>query len=334
MHKPQPLYPLLTSTTAVSSITGTTVTSGGYLSNDGGDPVTERGVCWGTSDNPTVALSTKTIDGTGTGVFTSSITGLTSGTTYYVRAYATNSLGTTYGNQLSFTTTGSSIDKMRYLRFESYFSADNGQVNVYEIKAFKQGNNVALNKPGFSNSYESGDYASNGSHAVDDQGFSRWSSNRNDPGPDFANPHFIVIDLQNLFTIDSIQLDIKGFDSWLQTFDFSVSGDSITWLSIGKGDNITGVFTYFLNGETISLPSLVTESATSIGTSTATSGGIITGDGGATITSRGVCWSTGTNPTIASPTKTIDGTGTGSFTSSINGLTPRHYILYQSLCNQ
>ena len=76
--------------------------SSGTVGADGGASVTARGVCWSTTTNPTIANS-KTTDGTGTGTFTSAITGLTSGTTYYVRSYATNSVGATYGPQVSFT---------------------------------------------------------------------------------------------------------------------------------------------------------------------------------------------------------------------------------------
>jgi uncharacterized protein (TIGR02145 family) len=95
--------PTLT-TTAASAITATTATSGGNITNDNGATITARGICWSTTANPTTALTTKTIDGTGTGVFTSSITSLTPNTLYYVRAYATNSAGTAYGTQVSFTT--------------------------------------------------------------------------------------------------------------------------------------------------------------------------------------------------------------------------------------
>ena len=95
--------PLLSATAAVTSITATTATSGGTIGADGGASVTARGVCWSTTTNPTTADS-KTTDGTGTGTFTSAITGLASGTTYYVRSYATNSVGTTYGPEVSFTT--------------------------------------------------------------------------------------------------------------------------------------------------------------------------------------------------------------------------------------
>jgi plastocyanin len=91
------------STTGITAITQTTATGGGTVTSAGGGTVTVRGVAWSTSHNPTTADS-KTSDGTGTGAFVSSITGLTAGTTYFVRAYATNSAGTAYGSEMSFTT--------------------------------------------------------------------------------------------------------------------------------------------------------------------------------------------------------------------------------------
>jgi len=85
-------------TTAASAIHATYATSGGYIANAGGADVTARGVCWGTASNPT---TNPTSNGTGTGSFASSLTSLTVGTTYYVRAYATNSAGTAYAAQVS-----------------------------------------------------------------------------------------------------------------------------------------------------------------------------------------------------------------------------------------
>ena len=89
-------------TAAISSITFTSANSGGIITHDGGSPITSRGVCWSTSPNPTIEDS-RTTNGIGLGSFGSSITGLNSGNTYYVRAYATNKLGVSYGNQLNFT---------------------------------------------------------------------------------------------------------------------------------------------------------------------------------------------------------------------------------------
>ena len=96
------VIPTLT-TTAISAIATTTATSGGTVTSNGGAAITTQGVCWGTTTAPTIALTTKTTDGTSS-PFTSSITGLYGNTTYYVRAYATNSVGTSYGNEVSFLT--------------------------------------------------------------------------------------------------------------------------------------------------------------------------------------------------------------------------------------
>jgi len=91
-------------TTAITAITTTTASSGGNVAVGGNASITARGVCWSTTTGPTIALTTKTNNGTGTGAFTSSITGLAQGTLYYVRAYATNAGGTAYGSELTFTT--------------------------------------------------------------------------------------------------------------------------------------------------------------------------------------------------------------------------------------
>jgi gliding motility-associated-like protein len=91
------------STASASSVTTGSASSGGTITSDGNQPVTSRGVCWNTSANPTTSNSFTT-DGTGTGSFTSSLTSLAPGTLYYVRAYAINSIGTGYGNQINFAT--------------------------------------------------------------------------------------------------------------------------------------------------------------------------------------------------------------------------------------
>jgi hypothetical protein len=90
-------------TAKVSDITGTSANSGGKVVFCGGASVSVRGVCWSTDENPTVAGS-KTKDGKNIGTFKSAMTGLLPGTVYYVRAYATNSVGTGYGIQERFRT--------------------------------------------------------------------------------------------------------------------------------------------------------------------------------------------------------------------------------------
>lgn len=101
-NDPVAVLPQLT-TTEVTSITQVAATSGGNITSDGSSSVTARGVCWSTNANPTIA-DNKTNDGGGIGQFKSLITGLYDGTTYFVRAYATNSAGTGYGSAYQITT--------------------------------------------------------------------------------------------------------------------------------------------------------------------------------------------------------------------------------------
>ncbi len=91
------------STDSVINVTAYTALCGGNVTTDNGNPVTERGVCWSTNQNPTIADS-KIVVGTGMGTFKITLSGLTSNTVYFVRAYATNSVGTAYGNSRTFTT--------------------------------------------------------------------------------------------------------------------------------------------------------------------------------------------------------------------------------------
>ena len=99
-----PILPTV-STAVISNISDTSATSGGIISDIGSSPITARGVCWSTVPNPTIA-DNKTADGVGIGNFISHINGVNWHTTFYVRAYATNAVGTAYGNELQFTTTG------------------------------------------------------------------------------------------------------------------------------------------------------------------------------------------------------------------------------------
>ena len=99
---PSTTAPVLTTTT-VTSVTETTAASGGSITSNGGAAVIVSGICWGLYANPTIADSI-TIDGAVTGSYSGAITGLKGNTLYYVRSYATNSAGTGYGDQKSFTT--------------------------------------------------------------------------------------------------------------------------------------------------------------------------------------------------------------------------------------
>jgi hypothetical protein len=126
-----PLIPTL-ATLSITAITSSSASSGGAITADGGASVTSRGVCWNTSTGPTIANS-HTTDGTGIGAFSSALSGLTANTTYFVRSYATNSAGTAYGNELSFTTSAATPANV-YAAGSERVSA-----NVFLAKTWKNG---------------------------------------------------------------------------------------------------------------------------------------------------------------------------------------------------
>lgn len=156
-----PIAPVLT-TNAVTNVTIFTATSGGNISDDGGRPITARGVCWSTIANPTTANST-TSDGTGAGSFTSNLTGLLPSTTYFVRAYATNSVNTSYGNQQTFTTpppTPTLTVTPAQLNFGNVLQNTLSAVQSYSLQGFYlnagPGNITVTAPPGFRVSLASG----------------------------------------------------------------------------------------------------------------------------------------------------------------------------------
>ena len=101
-------------TTQATDITATTAKASGNITYAGTPEYTERGVCYGTTENPTVNNTKIKDDGTGMGGFTVNLTGLTAETTYYVRAYSTNTAGTSYGNEVSFTTDAAIMNTTEY----------------------------------------------------------------------------------------------------------------------------------------------------------------------------------------------------------------------------
>jgi uncharacterized protein (TIGR02145 family) len=126
--------PPVVATTNVSEITQTTALIQGIVKDDGGDAITAKGICWSTSPNPTTS-SDKTIDVSGSNSFTSSLSGLTANTKYHVRAYATNSAGTSYGNEFTFKTNDIFIIKGSNIIFNpnlTYGTISDVDGNIYE----------------------------------------------------------------------------------------------------------------------------------------------------------------------------------------------------------
>jgi len=134
---PNDTLPWLT-TTAVSSVSSVSAVSGGNITDKGGSEIINRGVVWDILPNPTIALSTKTSDGAGDGIFISNISGLVPDTKYYIKAYATNSTGTGYGNEISFTTDVNGIIESEIMETVVFQNPLNGEVTVFVPSSFKQ----------------------------------------------------------------------------------------------------------------------------------------------------------------------------------------------------
>jgi len=269
-----PAVPSLT-TREILNITNTTATSGGSITNDGGSAISAKGVCWSTSPNPTISDS-KTSDGTGTATFSSFLVSLSAGVTYYVRAYATNTTGTGYGNQQTFTTSLTSntlpvITTISVTGITTTLATINAEVN------------------------------NQGGGTVTERGIV-WSTS--------GNPTVNNNRVASGSGTGSYSVNLTGLTGGS---NYYVRAYAINNYGIAYGAELT--FTTLFGLATLTTNNVITQSTT------ANSGGNITDAGGSTITSRGVVWGTTSGPTIAG-NKTTDGTGTGSFVSNLTGLNP------------
>ena len=369
----------ISATVTATSITSSGATSGGNITADGGSSITARGVVWATTTSPTISLTTKTSDGTGTGSFTSNITGLYASSLYYVRSYATNAAGTSYGSEISFTT---NIGSTPTLSATSAISA------ITTTTASSGGNITAegdspitargvvwgtATSPTTSLSTKTSNGTGIGSFTSNITGLSLGTTYyvrsyaTNSSGTSYGTEISFTTSAGSLATMSATvsatsittsaatsggNITADGGSSisargvvWATTTSPTISLSTKTSNGTGTGSftsNITGlsagtlyyIRSYATNAAgtnygteisfTTSAGSLATlaatVAATTITSSGATSGGNITADGGSSITARGVVWGTSSNPTVPSASSTSNGTGTGSFTSSITGL--------------
>ncbi|NEM97765.1 beta strand repeat-containing protein [Pontibacter burrus] len=266
-------------TASISKITGSSATSGGSLTTSGSGTVVAKGVCWSTTQNPTIE-NAKTENGSGASAFLSNLEGLSGETKYFVRAYATNDAGATYyGNQVTFTTP----------ELITLALVTKSATAVTAQSATSGGTISGL-----------------GNVAV--KGIC-WSTN---PNP-------------------TITANKTSDGSGPAGYNSNMTGltENTTYYIRSYATTSSGVTVY---GNQVSLTTLKsvdvsTAAITGITTSSVTSGGTVVVNGSATVTARGVCWSKTIAPTIAN-SKTTNGAGPGSFTSTLTGLTPetRYYL--------
>jgi uncharacterized protein (TIGR02145 family) len=379
------------STVSASSITPTTASLGGNVTSDGGSPVTARGVVWSTNTNPTISLTTKTSNGSGTGSFISSLSGLTPSTTYYVRAYATNSAGTGYGNEVTFSTSNSSaVMNIPCPGTPSVKDIDGNTYNTVQIGTqcwtkenlkvtkYRNGNAIptGLNNTTWS-STTSGAYAIYDNDNANDAVYGKlynWYAVNDNRGLCPTGWHISTDAEWTILTtflgqwVSGGKLKSTGTTYW-KSPNLAATNESgfsalpggyryrdgrfidirnLAYFWITNGNDYNDELNRFLaynfsyvstySGHTeqngfsvrclkdinsiVSPPTLTTNTITAITSTSATAGGNFTTDGGVAVISRGVVWSTSPNPTITLTTKTNNGTGIGSFTSSLTNLSP------------
>lgn len=277
------------STSVVTSITSITAVSGGNITADGGAPITARGICWNTETNPTITNSTVS-SGTGTGAYASNMSNLTPGTIYYVRAYATNSIGTVYGNQVTFTT-----------------SAAAPTVITSAITAITA-----------TTASSGGEITNDGGGSITSRGVC-WNTSANPTTTDSktTDAQFGIL-ASNPFGEKTVNAPGGSFVSNITGLSAGTLYYVRAYATNSAGTTYGNQLTFTTNA---TLPTVITTAASSITSTSAMSGGNVTGDGGATVTVKGVCWSMNQNPTITD-NKTTNGQGTGVFTSSLTDLTP------------
>ena len=273
-------------TAAVSYIVATSATCGGEVISDGGSVVMVKGVCWNTIGNPTIS-GNHTISGGGTGSFLSDLQALTPSTTYYVRAYATNDVGTAYGEEIAFTTAN--------------------EVTVTQV--LPTVTTAAVSDIAVTNAICGGEVTSDGGSVVSEKGVC-WNTTGT---PTISDNHTIDGGGTGLF--------LSNLQALTPSTTYSVRAYATNDAGTAYGEEIT-----FTTVEEVTVvqglpPTVMTAAVTNIATTSATCGGEVTSDGGSVVIAKGVCWNTTGSPTI-SDNHTIDGGGTGFFLSDLQALTP------------
>ena len=283
-------------TKSVGEITKTTATVSGDVTSDGGAEVTERGVCWNSDGAPTI-LDSRTKDGTGIGSFTSNLSDLTPQTTYYVRTYATNEAGTSYGEEKTFTTLADEPeqpgdepeqpgDEPEEPGDEPEQPGDEPENPGDEPEKPEDPKGLPVVITGevdrieLTYAYCDGEVISSGDAAVVARGVC-WNTTGN---PTFSDAY--TTDGSNIGEFESkLENLVPNTQYYVRAYATSAKGTAY-------GEEVT--FTTLAK----LLPEVTTGEVTDITVSSANCGVEVTFDGNVTVTEEGICWSTSQNPTI------------------------------------
>ncbi|MDY6325690.1 MAG: FISUMP domain-containing protein [Bacteroidales bacterium] len=323
-------------TSAVTEITENSALCGGTVTDEGSNAVTGRGVCWGTSHNPTINDSLTT-EGSGIGSFTSNITELESSTTYYVRAYATNDVGTAYGQEIAFTTLTAnrivvSFDGMTWETSNLIAINHTNQGYITIIIEKTQGcsndNSDIYIKGRIRSSVGTWNHGTTGDYLIYRDPsciYTDYSGEYGEPLITYwncqAEPSSFV---ENIIDLNMNTLKISG----------TLSTDVYSYMESLVYPHTEPLIITMENARWIWIPEVFTDSVSNITNGSAICGGNVTSEGGGLI-ARGVCWSSSQNPTTAD-NHTSNGIGSGEFTSTLTGLVngASYYVRAYAISNE
>ena len=340
--------PTLSETSAISTISRYGASSGGTITSNGGATITASGVCWSSTSNTPTIVDTKTTDGLTAGTFTSTITGLTAGVTYHVRAYATNSVGTGYGPVQTFTSTataviptiGSSLgggvvayvyqngdpgytstnipvliagnDVLGFTRWHNGSGISTGATSAALGSGFANTNTIITSQGASTGGYT---YAAALARNYTSGGFTDWYlPSQNELNQLYLN-RVAIGGFTNAYNYFWASTEVDASNAKLQNF---LSGGAVSDFSkSATGGTVRAVRTITISPSTTPVLAATTP-ASSVGTTSAVVGGNVTDEGMTQVTARGFVYGTSSG---ASTFTVNAGAGQGSFSSTLTGLT-------------
>ena len=335
-------------TTSKVIVEGSTVTLGGMVTATGGADIVERGVVWSKNENPTVSDNKKVL-GEGIGNFSTTISGLSPTDMYYVRAYAINDIGISYGEQIKFAMYAKpesiTIDKYKVELYEGEsvtLKADVSPTGSRQDVIWSSSNEsvVAVSADGLVMAKRAG-MAIISAEATDNPAVKAQCSvtvKRHVTGVSLSETSLSLLVGETYgLTATVVPSDVTDRSVTWTSSNSSVAAVNSTGQVTAKSQGTATITVKTVDGSktatctvtviSLQLPGVSTSSPSAVSISSATVGGNVSSDGGASVTERGVVWSTYSSPTLSDNRKAV-GSGTGSFSTTLTGLkaSTKYYV--------